>query len=109
MQIIIDIDENYYEIIKHDVQCGSDYLPFKLIANGTPLPKYGWIPCSERLPEEIGTYLVTLDYEEHGTGITAVWYHGKQIGWDLSFADVVIAWQPLPEPYKAESENEECL
>ena len=68
-----------------------------------------WIPCSERMPEEMGTYLVTLEYKEHGTGVTTLWYHGKQFGWDLRAADVVIAWQPLPEPYKAESENEECL
>lgn len=59
-----------------------------------------WIPVSERLPEKIGTYLVTLDYKEHGKGITTLWYHGKGIGWDLRVADVVVAWQPLPEPYK---------
>jgi len=39
MQIVIDIDEDYYELIKHDVKNGMDYLPCKLIANGTPLPK----------------------------------------------------------------------
>lgn len=39
MQIVIDIDEMYYEIIKYDVEHGSKYNPFKLIANGTPLPK----------------------------------------------------------------------
>ena len=39
MQIVIDIDEDYYELIKHDVKYGMDYLPFELIANGIPLPK----------------------------------------------------------------------
>ena len=39
MQIVIDIPEDYYEIIKHDVEHGNDYLPFTLIANSTPLPK----------------------------------------------------------------------
>lgn len=39
MQIVIDIDEDYYELIKHDVKNGMDYLPCKLIANGIPLPK----------------------------------------------------------------------
>ena len=39
MKVIIDISEDYYEIIKHDVQGGNDYLPFKLIAKGTLLPK----------------------------------------------------------------------
>ena len=61
-----------------------------------------WIPVSERLPEEMGTYLVTLEYKEHGKGITTLWYHGKQIGWDLRVADVVIAWKPLPKPYESE-------
>lgn len=39
MKIVIDIDEDYYEIIKHDVDRGMDYLPCVLIANGTPLPQ----------------------------------------------------------------------
>ena len=39
MQIVIDIDEDYYELIKHDVKNRMDYLPCKLIANGKPLPK----------------------------------------------------------------------
>jgi len=40
MQIVIDIDEDYFEIIKHDVAQGNDYKPFKLIANGTPLDEH---------------------------------------------------------------------
>ena len=64
-----------------------------------------WIPVSERLPDAIGTYLVTLDYKEHGTGVTTLWFHNKEIGWDLRVADVVIAWMPLPQPYKGESEE----
>lgn len=37
MQIVIDIDEDYYELLKHTVKNGLDYLPCKLIANGIPL------------------------------------------------------------------------
>ena len=40
MQIVIDIDEDYYKIIKHNVDQGMFYKPCVLIANGTPLPKY---------------------------------------------------------------------
>lgn len=40
MQIVIDIDEDYYKIIKHDVDQGMDYKPCVLIANGTPLPRH---------------------------------------------------------------------
>lgn len=38
MKLIIDIPEDYYEIIKHDVDNHlTDYRPFEIIANGTPL------------------------------------------------------------------------
>ena len=58
----------------------------------------GWIPVSERLPED-GTYITTLDgelvgQEEPFTGMCGI-EKGK---WDDE--DCVIAWMPLPEPYK---------
>lgn len=58
----------------------------------------GWIPVSERLPED-GTYITTLDgelvgQEEPFTGMCGI-ENGK---WDDE--DCVIAWMPLPEPYK---------
>lgn len=58
----------------------------------------GWIPVSERLPED-GTYITTLDgelvgQEEPFTGMCGI-ENGK---WDEE--DCVIAWMPLPEPYK---------
>ena len=54
MRLIIDIPEDYYEIVKHDVQVGNDYLPFKLIAKGTPLPKgHGRLIDADALISEI--------------------------------------------------------
>lgn len=58
----------------------------------------GWIPVSERLPED-GTYITTLDgelvgQEEPFTGMCGI-ENGK---WDDE--DCVIAWMYLPEPYK---------
>ena len=58
----------------------------------------GWIPVSERLPEG-GIYITTLDgelvgQEEPFTGMCGI-ENGK---WDDE--DCVIAWMPLPEPYK---------
>ena len=64
-----------------------------------------WIPVTKRLPEKMGTYLVTLEYKEHGKGTTTLWYHGKGIGWDLRVADVVTAWMPMPEGYRASFEE----
>lgn len=64
-----------------------------------------WIPVTERLPDEMGTYLVTLDYKEHGTGVMSLWFHNEEIGWDLRVADEVTAWMPLPAPWKGEDEH----
>ena len=73
-------------------------------------PERKWIPVSERLPEKDGYYFVTkrlidgriqTDIEPFWTG--ADWwkseFHFAGIGlWE------VLAWQPLPEPYKAGEE-----
>jgi len=38
VKLIIEVPKNYYESIKHDVEHNlTDYIPFKIIANGTPL------------------------------------------------------------------------
>ena len=60
-----------------------------------------WIPASERLPKAYQKVLVT--YEEFHWENEPTTYGVKLI----SFGGVVdfIAWMPLPEPYKAESEE----
>lgn len=41
MKLIIDIDDDYYEIVKHEVEVyRSDFHPFILIAKGTPLTEW---------------------------------------------------------------------
>lgn len=66
-----------------------------------------WIPVSERLPEERGMYLVTekvfaIDDRNH-IGKFKVeteqveFYDGK---WNRAKFFEVIAWMPLPEPYR---------
>ena len=57
----------------------------------------GWIPCSERLPEETGTYMTTIDYGKHGIATGQRYYYGQNLGWD---DDCVIAWMPLPDPWE---------
>ena len=78
-------------------------------------PAQRWIPCSERLPEEDGQYLITVKYKhvndsyedvyaEHGD-----WFDGK---WDMfcfehcGEVEDIIAWMPLPEPYKDGEQDE---
>ncbi len=69
-----------------------------------------WIPCSDRLPEEDKEVLLSVDCEGSPyIGIGSYWGDGY---WMSSFDDpkrayhthTVIAWMPLPEPYKGEQE-----
>lgn len=64
-----------------------------------------WIPCSERLPEEYHTYLVTkLDPNpSKSTFTTLAYFYTEETGWDI---DGVIAWMPFPKPYKKEGDAE---
>ena len=77
------------------------------------MQRYMWIPCSERLPEENGRYLVTYPLLINKPWISILWYgrptfpetdHPCFYASDDEYGDVeyndVIAWAPLPEPYK---------
>ena len=79
-----------------------------------------WIPCSERLPEESGRYLVTrglnacgalwnrvyiINYSDlMGLKSERIWWDGNVGKSDFERIDDVIAWMPLPEPYKGGQE-----
>lgn len=71
-----------------------------------------WIPCSERLPkagEYVGNvakyYLVQNEY---GDMLVARYTHSGD--WEQIYQlklcdDEIVAWMPLPEPYKKEGEE----
>ena len=61
-----------------------------------------WIPCSERLPEESGTYTVTA-YDGATNRVTYAKYQKRLKRWELTGARAywrVVAWMPLPESYR---------
>ena len=82
-----------------------------------------WIPTDERLPEEPGEYLIvwTGILGEHGTKRTRplmsiaeyeIYDPENYADWITTmyefeyYHDIkVLAWMPLPEPYRAESEE----
>ena len=80
-----------------------------------------WIPCSERLPEKCGQYLATrgpktcgnlwnrvyiVNYSDlMGLRKERIWWSGDVRKIDFEIYDDVLAWMPLPEPYKTESEE----
>lgn len=87
--------------------------------------KGGWIPCSERLPEDndMRFYMCVQENheedvpahfqyeEEYGFGYWRDYYDAHSLGFlDSEFITIeeeglekVIAWQQLPEPYNSES------
>jgi len=65
-----------------------------------------WIPVSERLPEKNGSYLVQVASSDGTATITfmMVEHYSEDEMWlhcDNKRRKVV-AWMPLPEPYKGE-------
>lgn len=70
-----------------------------------PLAATGWIPCSESTPEKDGFYIATLDGEICGedkpfSGL-AEFENDKWVDDEPDYK-CVLAWMPLPEPYKQE-------
>lgn len=69
-----------------------------------------WIPCSERLPEERGCYLVTYKWKGKHSGTVytetdVIEYDEMREKWVCGDGDI-IAWMPLPQPYKESDESE---
>lgn len=72
------------------------------------MPK--WIPCSERLPNKDGRYLVCTNWEQDNIDVLR-WADGWNCFRDFDGnvyrkseldRDTVIAWMPLPSAYKGE-------
>ena len=61
----------------------------------------GWIPCSERLPEECTEVLVSAKEIDGSFYTRTSWVQdGVWVIKKTPLQPTVIAWQPLPEPYK---------
>lgn len=64
----------------------------RVLWEAEPIKHGGWIPISARVPDKSGFYLTTTMYGE-------VYYDF----WNSLYferTETVIAWAPLPEPYK---------
>lgn len=107
---------------EHIYSNGIEYVPiFRMeqwFAHQADIPR--WIPVTDRLPEKYGQYLVTF-IPSGGTlwtkvliarysdlmGIAKPSFHIGEVG-ENSFVNIneqVIAWMPLPEPYKGGEQN----
>lgn len=86
--------ENFYELNEDAAQ--ETILAEEVGELGNP----GWIPCSERLPENAMNVIAQFS---DGT-VTELRYAGNGIfeGIYEYSTRVIIAWMPLPEPYEGE-------
>lgn len=93
----------YYEALKVAVAALKTQLAMK---------QNGWIPAKDRVPEDSdeivlvqATGQVRKNILLEDALILAQYYKGEWFLEQYPMADVdVVAWQPLPEPYKAEKE-----
>ena len=127
MKLLIDIPEHIYEHAKETTEDSRDeFDAMRAIANGTQQESSSenpnkWIPVSERLPDDRKKCLVTFrggyvgimcyasdlygvdEYDFCDEKGMAGWFdYDRELG--HYSRDDVIAWLPLPTPYKAESE-----
>nr|DAE37744.1 MAG TPA: Protein of unknown function (DUF551) [Caudoviricetes sp.] len=70
------------------------------------LERTKWIPCSERLPEESGCYLVTVKHWYDGKPVTreAFWNGADWLSCEkrMEITPRVTHWMPMPEPPEEE-------
>lgn len=65
----------------------------------------GWIPVEEGFPEETGYYLAQLSRKlpnEDYSDRVVVLFNGEEKEF-MCYAKLIIAWQPLPEQYRGDS------
>lgn len=64
----------------------------------------GWIPCSERLPEDDSICIVTVECPNNEIVVDYGWFDRICVCWYVGMQEFrtsnVLAWQLLPEPYK---------
>ena len=69
----------------------------------------GWIPVSIRMPEKAGTYIINVLDGERDIVTFAKWQN-RYKRFDMTGARAywrIIAWRPLPEPYRPERSEAE--
>ena len=93
-RVIWEDGDSCYDFHDKCVDCLDDVPPAQ------PEPK--WIPVSERLPEE---NMWTIC--QNNAGAMMIGKYNIEFGWMFpAYFDGIVAWMPLPEPYREEGAQE---
>ena len=130
----ISCNECSFNKIDGESGCLLHYRISKLPSVSPVRPTGKWIPVSERLPKDLEPVNITWinhnlesyykDIKDKPFTATGVYFNGQWYWWSTLCTDIlaeyshnysdiideaieIIAWMPLPEPYKAESEDKE--
>ena len=104
-----------YDKDRHSCPRFNKVIPVTLRELQSAQQEQRWIPCSERQPDKGDDYLVTL-WDDGRTWVEiALWNETFGGRWqavlynDVDYSDIsnVIAWMPLPEPYRPEGSRNE--
>ena len=94
-----------YKLIKPNIEDVAEFNAYKkcieIVKEVAEEYKGGWIPCSERLPDVEADVLLSLRSLDVHTGFmsnTEGYFYVDVEGY-VEFENV-LAWQPLPEPFK---------
>lgn len=85
-------------------EVAEEYKSTEYINCSTDTSTDGWIPCSERLPDDDSICIVTVEYPNNETVVDYGWFDRIGVCWYVGMQEFrtsnIIAWQPLPLPYK---------
>ena len=92
-----------FEILGRDVDFVSLDWADEVIRKHTPA---GWIPVEEKLPEDDDMVVITCRTKKGVRSVNRAYYDG--IFWHgIGSMSGVVAWMPLPEPYRPEGSGDE--
>lgn len=110
-QAVLDLIEHYNSDGLGSVFYGYEHgVKFSNAVNKLPpvtsQPKTGWIPVETALPEGLMVNTLVSCEDDNGLPVRTMvaLYDAFSKTWDCEYK--VIAWMPLPEPYKADGGEE---